>query len=74
MDSIAHAKLCSGCSTSTCSYIKTDWGITFTDKTGNIITENEDASENESEPEDIPVPPNDDDHDMQTENNGKEEE
>jgi len=41
-------------------------GITFTDKAGNIITE-DDESEDKNEPEDIPVPPDDDDHDMQTE-------
>jgi len=42
-------------------------GITFTNKLGNIITEDDDGSESKTKPEDIPVPPNDDDHDIQTE-------
>jgi hypothetical protein len=41
-------------------------GITFTNKAGNIITE-DDESEDKNEPEYIPIPPDDDDHDMQTE-------
>ena len=50
-------------------------GFAFTDKAGNIITEDDgNNSEDENEPEDIPIPPDDGDHDLRTETDNQNQE
>jgi len=64
LEGIAHAKQHSGHPTQTSSSIKTSrGGITFTDKDGNIIMDDDDDEDkNMTEDEPIPVVNNDNEH------------